>query len=241
VDAKPTESQWSAYQGLYDWLNQALFDAELRPCLLNFSRHSGAYGFFAPERWEALGAARRTHEISINPSHIGVRSMRETVSTLAHEMVHLWQQEFGQPSRRGYHNQEWAERMISIGLMPSTTGEPGGKTTGQGVSHYVIPGGRFDRAFKDVPEHLLLPWRCRPEGAAVSRGAGSGRKSAEPDDDGAPAEPKSRNKVKYSCPKCGANVWGKPGLRVGCLDDGAVFEVTHDDIKNIQTFKHSSG
>jgi hypothetical protein len=33
--------------------------------------------------------------------------------------------------------------MKEIGLQPSTIGQPGGKETGQSVTHYIIPGGAF--------------------------------------------------------------------------------------------------
>jgi hypothetical protein len=39
----------------------------------------------------------------------------------------------------------WMER---IGLMPSATGAPGGRRTGQRMTHYIIRGGLFDRAFR---------------------------------------------------------------------------------------------
>jgi hypothetical protein len=42
-------------------------------------------------------------------------------------MAHLWQWEFGSPYKNGYHNTEWAGKMIEIGLMPSDTGLPNGK------------------------------------------------------------------------------------------------------------------
>ena len=35
--------------------------------------------------------------------------------------------------------------MGAIGLIPSDTGAPGGKQTGQKVSHYIAGGGRFER------------------------------------------------------------------------------------------------
>jgi hypothetical protein len=53
----------------------------------------------------------------------------------------------------------------------------------------------------------------------------SQRRGARPEGDGK----KSRNKVKYTCPTCAANVWGKPGLALACL--GAVDgEATHDPV-----------
>lgn len=35
-------------------------------------------GFFAPSRWHAPGDQTKTHEISLNPSHLSVRTLRET-------------------------------------------------------------------------------------------------------------------------------------------------------------------
>jgi hypothetical protein len=32
-----------------------------------------------------------------------------------------------------------------------------------------------------------------------------------------------KNKVKYQCPVCRANVWGKPGLALACLVDEVAF------------------
>ena len=61
-------------------------------------------------------------------------------------MPHLWQHHFGKPSRTGYHNREWAVKMRAIGLIPSDTGEPGGKEIGQRVTHYIEEGGAFARA-----------------------------------------------------------------------------------------------
>ena len=59
------------------------------------------------------------------------RTNEQTLSTLVHEMTHLQQQHFGKPSRSGYHNKEWGLLMRAVGLIPSSTGEPGGKETGQ--------------------------------------------------------------------------------------------------------------
>jgi hypothetical protein len=94
---------------------------------------------------------------------------------------------------------------VAIGLMPSNTGEPGGKRTGQQMTHYVIEGGPFDLAFRTMPPAFLLPWS-------------SGR---APDPTGKPKAKK--DKVKYTCPVCAANVWGKPDLVIVCGECGEPF------------------
>ena len=200
--ASPTDEQFAAYEAMAQYFNERLFEGALPPVLLNFSRKGHrTRGFFAPDRWEKAGAV--THEISLNPKLLKERAPIETAATLVHELCHLWQFVFGTPSRTGYHNREWAEKMEAVGLMPSDTGAEGGKRTGQQMSHYVLPGGLFERAFGAMPLECLLPWRCH-EAERRSR-------------------PRRPSKVKYTCLGCRQNVWGKPGLRLMCPDCGRCF------------------
>jgi len=113
-------------------------------------------------------------------------------------MVHLKQQHFGKPSRSGYHNLEWAYMMEQVGLYPSDTAQPGGKRSGAKVSHYIIEGGVFDVACKELlATGLTITWA-----------------------DAANEEQRKKKAVtraKYSCPMCGLNMWGKPGVFVSCM------------------------
>jgi len=211
----PTQEQWQAYVAAFAHFNQSLWGGKLPTVILNFSRQAHTYGFFAPERWEhSSGTA--THELSINPSHMRDRAPAEVYSTLVHEMAHLWQTTFGKPGRRGYHNHEWGDEMERVGLMPSHTGSPGGKRVGTKMSHYIIDGGAYARAFSSLPPAALLPWLCKPESASEGKGKG---KSAST----------SRNKTKYTCPGCESNVWGKPGLNIVCGDCDRLYEAPEDE------------
>ncbi len=96
---KPTEQQFLAYQKIFNYFNDQLFDGQLPDVILNFSRMANTHGFFAPERWEDHQKVR-SHEISLNPHTLG-RSPKEVLATLVHEMCHLWQESFGKPSRSG--------------------------------------------------------------------------------------------------------------------------------------------
>jgi SprT-like family len=195
--AKPTKEQFGAYEAMAAYFNRALFENALPPVVLGFARRRRMRGHFAPERW---GKGReRAHEISLNPDDMA-RGPRAVASTLVHEMVHLWQCEHGSPGRRGYHNAQWARKMIAVGLVPSSTGKPGGKQTGESVSHYVKAGGAFALAWEAMPKKNLIPWRGR---------YGYG---------------KTRSKIPYRCPNpnCPTTVWGKPGLRVACVECGGV-------------------
>ena len=133
----------------------------------------------------------------MNVDHFEGRTDKEILSTLVHEMTHVYQHVFGKPSRSGYHNSEWSDIMESIGLIASATGAPGGKRTGQRVSHYIAPGGAFDRACDNLLSNgFTLTWQSRKSGDA----------------DGKP----KKDKVKYTCSGCGVNAWGKPGLHLIC-------------------------
>lgn len=188
----PTKIQFEAYQNLFDYFNQKLFEGKLPQVLLNFSRKSKAYGFFAPKRWNNDG--KICHEISLNPSLLN-RPIDEVASTLAHEMAHLLIEEAGKASRNGYHSSKWAKEMDNIGLAPSSTGAEGGKRTGQRVSHYIIPGGKFDVAFKEIPKEYLLPWNCSDLEL---------KKAVVP------------KRSKYICAGCPLKVYGKQELSVKC-------------------------
>lgn len=209
----PTGAQFKAYEGMFAYFNRRLFAGELPGVILNFSRHRRALGFFAPKRWERGEGdkAKVTHEISINPATLKTRPPAEVASTLVHEMTHLWQEERGEPSRTGYHNKEWSAKMDAIGLRPTDDGTPDGKKVGQHMTHLIVPGGAFDKAFGAMAAELTLPWACSPE----------------LDGDGAKKKPAARNKVKYSC-GC-ANVWGKPGLSITCEDCGDTFEADGEE------------
>lgn len=201
----PTKEQFAAYQGAYDYFNAVLFGGKLKPCLLNFgARRKRTMGYFWSARW-TRGDGSVTHEISLNPDLLRF-PLRTTMDTLVHEMTHQWQHDYGTPSRPAYHNREWADKMESLGLIPSNTGKPGGKRTGQRVSDYVDENGAFAKAFKDMPDSVALPWL-----------------SGCPDASKPP--PKNKNKVKYVC-ECGTSIWGKSGLFVMCCECEKEFRET---------------
>jgi hypothetical protein len=132
-------------------------------------------GYFAHERFENRADQSTTDEIALNPKHILQRPPEATLSTLVHEMVHLRQHHFGNPGRGRYHNKQWGDMMSAIGLEPSSTGKPGGKRTGDRVSHWIVAGGPFDvacKAFLAKQDGLL--W-----GDRLVAGNGSGGKRSD--------------------------------------------------------------
>lgn len=164
---KPTAELYDSLQIAYDHFNQALFDSSLPQVIFTTQRQQFVMGYFAPDRWTSKNGSF-CHEIAINPSYVGHSSMIELLQTLVHEMAHCWQHCNGKPGRRGYHNKQWAMKMEKIGLMPSSTGAPGGRTTGEHMQDYPIKGGAFIQECKTLisSSKFDLPWvdrQARPE------------------------------------------------------------------------------
>jgi predicted SprT family Zn-dependent metalloprotease len=193
----------TTYQGLteaYDFFNERLFAGRLPRCLITMQRQRAAYGYFAGGRFGTKDGKEITDEIALNPAHFKNRTTEESLSTLVHEMAHLEQHHFGKPSRSGYHNKQWAGMMHAVGLTPSDTAAPGGKETGQKVSHYIAAGGAFDKA-------------CR---ALIKKGFAV--RYVELWGDPEARKKKAASKTKYTCSACGMNAWGKPEINLICGD-----------------------
>lgn len=205
-----TRRQFNTLEDLFSYYNEALFGSQLPFCMINLSRHRRAAGFFIAEYWKSEDDQPK-HEISINPDTL-LRGDEYWHSTLVHEMCHMWQAEFGKPSRTSYHNKEWANKMFEIGLMPSHTGKPDGKITGQRMTHYVLINGPFKRAFQAIAlndlNNLKLPYLTNI----------SDRNEAEANN----SQRKSGIKVKYTC-DCGTSVWGKSRLKIRCLNCNSIY------------------
>lgn len=138
----PTNEIHQALQFAYDFFNINLFNNQLPNCLISLQRKAKTQGYFSFRRFIS-DDGKYTDEIALNPEFFGVLPILDTLSTLVHEMCHLWQQHFGKPGRRGYHNKEWADKMEAIGLMPSDTHKPGGKRTGEHMGDYILENGLF--------------------------------------------------------------------------------------------------
>ena len=191
-----TPVEYGGLQAAFDHFNAALFDGKLPDVFITYQRRGRSRGYFSADRFAGRVGKFGKHELALNPDHFVDRTDEQITSTLAHEMVHLWQHAFGKPSSRSYHNTEWAAKMKAIGLMPSSTGAVGGKETGQRVSHYILPGAAFSQAFAAL---AAIGWKLNLQSAIHA---------------GGPKAPPS--KVKFSCAPCDQNAWGKPDLAIRC-------------------------
>lgn len=116
----------------YDAMNAQLFGGGLPGCVLTFEDKGQHFGYYCKGGFVDRERKARRDEIALNPRHFLTNSGDlELLQTLVHEMCHQWQEHYGKLSLWTYHNKEWAQKMLSIGLIPSSTGKPKGKQTGQ--------------------------------------------------------------------------------------------------------------
>src|SRR5437016_3806745 len=172
----PTTKTYTSLTTAYEFFNQELFGGTLPPCLITMQRHKGAYGYFSGDRFANTSDPKEiTDEIALNPNYFATRKATEVLSTLAHEMCHLWQHHFGKQRRAGYHDKQWAAKMHEIGLIPTDTGELGGKETGQRMTHVIEENGRFARAvaklLEEQPAILYADRRENDDGIRMKRAA----------------------------------------------------------------------
>ncbi len=196
-EASATVREYTTLDEAYGYFNRELFENTLPACLITYQRKANTKGHFSANRFVNRRDDTRLHELAMNPNTFLDRTVEEILSTLVHEMVHLWQQEYGTPSRRGYHNRQWADKMLGVGLVPSVTGRPEGKQTGQSVTHFIQEGGPFESACGVfLAAGRQLEW-------------GSMREKPQPG---------KSSKMKYLCSKCGLACWAKPDANLICGD-----------------------
>jgi predicted SprT family Zn-dependent metalloprotease len=232
-ESSPSRDLYDAIEKMFNHFNSSLFDNSLPSVVITMQKQKNVMGYFSPFSWVSSQDQKKYHEIAINPEYIATFPLVEVLQTLTHELCHAYQTCFGKPSRTGYHNKEWSEKMLSIGLIPSTTGKPGGKKVGQKMSDYPEPNGRFIKAC----EELVLQNNAKFPIVAISGVVNSGdSESLDMSNEVVQSilempvcealgieititeKKKVKQKTKYSCGKCKVNVWGKNNLNIICAD-----------------------
>lgn len=232
---QPTPAAYAELQEAFEFFNAALYQGQLPNVLIILDSSKRSKGYFCAERYVHEDGTL-LHALALNPVYFATSPIEDTLSTIVHEMAHLWQHVAGKPGRRGYHNKEWADHMAEqLGLQPSRTGQPGGKSTGEHMDHYVVEGGPFIRHCRTflargfrlrwydrflpavIGEAVQTPADVSPK-VAPEAGVAELSKSA-----GLPqgVEPllAARNRshrVKYVCEHCDVAVWGRAGLLLSC-------------------------
>jgi hypothetical protein len=99
-----TITAYQAFQQAYDFFNRELFAGSLPQVLVTLQRHAKTYGYFSPQRFSGRIDKSAVHELALNPDGFHGRTDALILSTLVHEMCHVWQETHGTPPRRGYHD-----------------------------------------------------------------------------------------------------------------------------------------
>ena len=237
---------YAELQQAFEHFNRSLFDNMLPECLLTLQREKKTCGYFSAQRF-GNHDGQRIDEIALNPAYFAVQGLQEIMQTIVHEMCHLWQHHHGTPGRGRYHNPQWADKMEAIGLMPSSTGKPGGRRTGDHMADYKVIGGRFEAACDELlsnaykiswydrfpPPEAMPPVLNGAQSTTVHTGLGSGQISLAqnlphvrtnlvvpiPDAMGQMPRP---SRAKYQC-LCNNFLWAKAGLKVQCLECDSTF------------------
>jgi predicted SprT family Zn-dependent metalloprotease len=191
-DTKPTVAQFAALQTAYTHFNETLFNNRLPECIITLARKRNAKGYHWANAYTHRNNTDQLDEIALNPACFD-RPDAEILSTLVHEMVHLWQHYNGKETRNGYHNKQWAQKMLDIGLQPTHDGTPNGKQTGQRITHIIVPNGAYASAVKQLDD-VMINWRSHDF----------------------PTKQTQKNKITYICNGCDLKVWGKPNIVIIC-------------------------
>ncbi len=192
-----TTTLYKSLDDAYAYFNEKLFDGKLPECIITLQRSPRTLGYYHHNKFRGRNGEGELSELALNPDGFYERDDVDILSTLLHEMCHVYQYTLPDPPRKGYHDREFSEIMFERGLQTSSTGTFGGKTTGQSMSHYIIDGGRFEivcGAFLLGGSKLV--WNSVP----------SVKTSKE----------RKKTRYKYTCPQCMFNMWGKKDAEVGC-------------------------
>lgn len=156
--SRATSESYDTLLKAYDYFNRQLFGQQLPEVIITYHRQRKVMGYASIGRW--VNQERQyVDELAVNPEYFAKYPLIEICQTLCHEMVHIWQAHHGNPGRRGYHNTEWAKKMTQIGLMPSSTGKPGGDKVGEWMMDYVLFDGKFHRSCQQLlTTGFMLPW-----------------------------------------------------------------------------------
>jgi hypothetical protein len=225
ISATPTVEMSVELQSAFDHFNAELFGGQLPPTLLTLQRQKMTAGYFTADGWVNRQGAEKVDEIALNPKYFAVQTLPESMKNLVLQMTFCWQKHFGTPGRRRYANKNYSDKLISIGLMPSHTGRPGGRTTGEKLDAYSIEGGLFEAACnKLLTRSFALSWLDRfpvsvKELARVmhqlpeeTRLALTEEEVSTLDIQVVSKDAPAAGQTRYFCPLCHAKVWGKKGM-----------------------------
>ena len=172
IAPSPTEELVQQLVKAYRYFNRELFGDVLPEPVITLNRRPNTEGYFSAQRFIRMDETT-THEIGLNPATFATRSLMHVLGTLVREMVNVSTYTAGKAGRKGYHNKHWSETMEAVGLLPTRTGEFGGKKTGVKLKHIIVKDGPFETTAKVLIESgFEIPWLDRYPVPPVSNDQG---------------------------------------------------------------------
>lgn len=207
---KATETTYDSFQNAFEYFNQFMFNNELPDILVTLNRKRGSYGYFHASNFGNRKEHGKIDEIAMNPDTFD-RSDKDILATFVHELVHHWQEHFGQHiPKSAYHNKEWVAKMKAIGLQPisETTGEIG---TGTRVHHSIITFGMFDNLCDAFLATSLfdLGWQSKRQTSVKKE--------------------RQKYSFRFECPTCGQVAKGAKTLKITCTECVNEMECVDDE------------
>lgn len=211
---RPSIESPSEILKVYDAVNSGCFNGKLPEVVISYLQKKNVPSHFQVNRFQRA-RGELFHGLAFNALLMGMRSQRESMTTIGYEAIRVARHEFGPVNKvggkgtKGYHDAPMAMLAERIGLKFSDTGLPCGKNTGAKMSYYLIEGGQLAKVIDELLQTgFRINWHDR---IVFQNSSPSGIQ-----DEAIPAPKKDR--VKFSCTneQCGLNAWAKPSARLTC-------------------------
>lgn len=203
-------SRISGYlEKMYRELNNDFFGGELEEVFITIQPTPTSYGHVTCSKVWKTGSTQK-YELNIGASTMD-RPIESVVSTLLHEMVHIYHLQNGiQDCSRGntYHNKKFKEKAESVGLV---------------ISHHD----RYGWTITEPSDDLIL-YICEKGWSDIVSGRMDGLRIAPPSNGGnggriippvgATPTKKPSSTRKYACPCCGNSVRATKEVHIICAD-----------------------
>lgn len=221
---KITKVIYSKMQTAVDEIEKYFFTSkkmERFPSVLyavNYSCSRGVVAYVRPNSLYDTDKKEVVQYLCINPSFLS-RGLEYLLSTLVHELCHVYEIAYIHIPRGGYHTKEWAQLMEGCGLAPRYH-----NASRTSVDETIIEGGVFVSFVEYFTKKYGANYFNLTTHDCIT--TDNGNKPTTPADDGRPRADNAdkpikiynRNKIKYTCAGCGAKVWGKANLHIICAD-----------------------
>lgn len=187
----------AALQAAFNAINRDFYGGDLEKVIITVKegKKKDAFGWIeVAKNWKQNGTDR--HEINISADYIGERSVEDTIVTLMHEMVHLYNMQNGikDTTRSGlYHNKNFKATANAHGLNVDQIGKIGWSRT------TATP-----QTAKWIADNIPI------------RSFGVYKQVAGKDPKGSGKSKQSYR--KYVCPCCGLIVRATKDCNIACMD-----------------------